>query len=211
MCVHRHRAFLLLIDALMLASCSLLADSQTIAIQVSNPQDRPIRGAILGTKGNGSTSSPTDVAGKTQIVPEQGTHAGDVLFLILVSAPLKNPQIFSPWEGRAVVPNPQGFIDVIVGEHGDRAVLRNSKVTWAILAAIDNLNATAGWGTGRNSKYFDYQVARRRIASDSGFEPAEVDAAIRSLAEETTDKHQRKVAKRYLEDYPTPLAPDSSK
>src|ERR1019366_5196257 len=106
-----------------------------VAVQVFDLHDRPLKNIVLSVGGNGSTTPPTDVAGKTQIILPEGTKPGDTVVLILVRAPSPNFILFSPWEGRAVVPNPQAFIAVVIGVRGDAAALRNTSVQASMLTA----------------------------------------------------------------------------
>lgn len=86
--MRRHFAYFLLFDLLVLIAASFPAASQSVALYVSDYNNAPIPGAILSTKGNGSTSAPTDIAGKTRVACP-GTQPGDRLELSLVRAPDK--------------------------------------------------------------------------------------------------------------------------
>src|SRR5271170_4025426 len=122
--------------AALICTCVLSsARSQTVPIQVSDYHERPIPGTILSGKGPGtSTSRPTDLAGKTQIIAPPGAQPGDPLPLTLVKAPNPNMVIMSPFEGRAIIPRSPWFIEVILGEPGNTWALRDERVvsTWAV-------------------------------------------------------------------------------
>lgn len=170
--------------------------SQTVAIYVSDYHSSPIQGTILSTKGNGSTSPPTDIAGKTKIVMPSEVQPGDELSLTLVHAPVKTMQIMSPWQGRATVPKSTGFIEVVLGVPGDKVALQDPRVvsTWA--QAIVRKNDQSGFvvdAPTRNLKDFAKQV---------GFTPNEIDSAIRSLGT-SDDETKRSKAAMYVNQYPS--------
>jgi hypothetical protein len=175
------------------------ARAQTVAIQVSDLQDRPIRGVVLSVSGNGSTSPATDIAGKTQIVAPAGTQPGDDVVLILVRKPAPNLIFFSPWEGRATVPKPQGFVGVVLGLRGDRTALANPKVVSSITAAINAENDSPGV-VGTSQKERDETL--KAVARKAGFEGVELDSAIRTTMINADDPKQRKQGETYVDDYP---------
>ena len=121
--------------AALISTCLIrLAQAQRVPIQVSDYQERPIQGAILSGKGPGtSTSAPTDLSGKTQVIPPPGAQPGDPLSLSLVKAPNSKMIIMSPFEGHATVPKSPWFVEVILGEPGDSWALKDERVvsTWA--------------------------------------------------------------------------------
>jgi hypothetical protein len=88
--MRHHFAPLLLFNPLVLLAFSAPAASQTVALYVSDYHSAPIKGAIISTKGNGSTSPPSDIAGKTRVVLPSRTQPGDPVDLSLVTAPDKN-------------------------------------------------------------------------------------------------------------------------
>jgi hypothetical protein len=163
---------LLSLNSLVMVCFCARAESQTVWIQVSDVHDRPLPGAILSAKGNGSTSAPADKAGKTNvyIAPLQ---PGDELALILV-APKSPMRILSPWEGRGTVPKSSGFVEVVLGRAGDRAALNNQAVVWSMAAAVvetKEKSHAANPPTG--------EEALRQVAKEAELDPSAVDAAIR--------------------------------
>jgi hypothetical protein len=181
---------------------SVVARAQTVAIQVADLQDRPVQGVILSVGGNGSTSSATDVAGKTQIIVPAGTQPGDAVVLILVRKPAPNLIFFSPWEGRATVPKPQGFIGVVLGARGDRAALTNPKVVSSITAAINAENHSPRLGSPSQAERYE---TLKVVARKAGFQAAELDSTIRTTMIDADDPTQRKRGATYVEDYPTSI------
>ena len=177
------------------------AKAQSVAVQVSDLHDRPMTGVVLSVSGNGSTGAATDVAGKTQIVLPQGTQPGDSVILILVQTIPKNLIFFSPWEGRAIVPKPQGFIGVVLGARGDTAALKNSRFLVSITATITSLNRENEPGFW-SLKYRTF----RTFSEQAGFKPDVLDNSIREFLSQTNDPSLRKLAKDYRADYPKPMA-----
>lgn len=191
---YRHHAFLLLnACALLLADCSIVASAQTVAIQVSDVHDRPIAGAVLTTKGNGSTGSPTDVAGKAQVQLPRGLEAGDELALVLVKIKPPNFRFLSPWQGRAVVPKPTGFVDIVLGVIGDKAALGNPKVVSSLAAEIYRQNNLTPDDPGERKRTL------QTVSREAGFSAADIDSAIRTLER---DPKQRKFVEAYEKNYP---------
>lgn len=177
-----------------LVLCST-ARSQKIEIQVSDYHQKPISGTVLSAKSAGtSTTPPTDVAGKTQIVAV-GVQPGDPLSLVLVRAPGNGMIIMSPYGGRAIVPKPSGFIEVVLGAPGNKWALRDPRVVWSWTAAIVDLNKRSDSGADGRARNL------ARVAGTSGFTPEEIDQAIRSNAEVSSDPSQKALAAEYLKEY----------
>src|ERR1700687_2431813 len=181
------------------------AEGQSVAVQVSAVQSRPIKGAVLSVSGNGSTSSPTDVAGKAQLILPQGTQPGDSIVLVLVRANPRNLMFFSPWHGLAVVPKPPGFIGVVLGARGDIKALDNSTVVVSFATALTWLNEQ---DTASESDWSMKYSTLSRLSGEVGFKPEQVDEAIRWGLVDTKDPDLRKIAVSYLAYYPEPLYKD---
>jgi hypothetical protein len=164
------------------------AKSQSVQIQVSDYHERPIEGAILSGKAAGtSTSPPTDLAGKTQIIPPPGAQPGDPLPLTLVKAPSPKMIIMSPFEGLATIPKSPWYVEVILGEPGDTWALKDERVvsTWALtLLDLYMVEQTP-------------EANLSRVASVSGFTPEEIDHAIHTLYDNTHDITRRALAHEY--------------
>ena len=169
-----------------------LARSQEVQIQVSDYHERPIEGAILSGKASGtSTSRPTDLAGKTQIIPPPGAQPGDALPLTLVKAPSPKMIIMSPFEGHATIPRSPWFVEVILGEPGDTWALKDERVvsTWALtLLDLYKVEQTP-------------EANLSRVASASGFTSEQIDHAIHTMYENTENVTRRALAKEYLRVY----------
>ena len=199
--MRRHFSPLLFSGLLVLLAFPRSAASQTVALYVSNYRNSPIQGVILSTKSDGSTSAPTDVAGKTRVVLPSGIQPGDSLDLSLVSAPDKKMRIVSPWSGRATVPKSTGFIDIVLGVPGDQLALKDPRVvaSWAnaIVLANENDTTLAGPSDAKRSKTL------RTFSEKAGFAPEQIDSSIRKLAN-SGDPGQHSAATAYLSQYPEP-------
>jgi hypothetical protein len=172
------------------------ARSQSVQIQVSDYHERPIEGTILSGKAPGtSTSRPTDLAGKTQIIPPPGAQPGDPLPLTLVKAPNPKMIIMSPFEGRATIPKAPWFVEVILGEPGDPWALKDERVvsTWA-LSLLDAYKAEqeSGWSP---------QASLATVASAAGFSSEQIDHAIHTMYDDTENATRRALAREYLRVY----------
>jgi hypothetical protein len=187
------RAFRRITFAALIYTCLMpSARSQSVSVQVSDYHERPIQGAILSGKAPGtSTSRPTDLAGKTQVIPPPSAQPGDPLPLTLVKAPSPKMIIMSPFEGHATIPKAPWFVEVILGEPGDPWALKDERVvsSWAITLLELNKVEHAP------------QANLSRVASASGFTPEQIDHAIHSMYNDTENADRRALAREYLRVY----------
>ena len=194
------------IFAALISTCLIpSASSQNVEIQVSDYHERPIQGAILSGKASGtSTSKPTDLAGKTQIIPPPAAQPGDPLPLTLVKAPNPKMIIMSPFEGRAIIPRRPWFIEVILGEPGDTWALKDERVvsSWAItlLEAYKESHVQVDDSHGSKPPVSP-EVALSNLASAAGFTSEQIDHAIHSMYNDTENANRRAVARQYLRVY----------
>jgi outer membrane protein OmpA-like peptidoglycan-associated protein len=104
------------------------------------------------------------------------------------------------------VPKPHGVIEVVLGIPGDEAALKNSKVVWSIAAALDKLNKSSGLSGSPLYRELTLQA----VAQEAGFDPAQVDDAIRAFGSVETDPNRQQLAHSYFETYPSPHVPETS-
>ena len=163
----------------------LLASAGTIlTIQVSTTKDLPIQGVILSSKVGSSTSAPTDVAGKTQIVLTQEVQPGDQVPLVLVHAPSPNLIMFAPFEGRAVIPKLFN-VEVVLATRGDLQALTDKRVVVSLAAAV-NSGAKNSQGSASPT---DVWTSLQSVSKATGIDPLKLDTAIRGMAaKHTPDK-----------------------
>ncbi len=188
----------------------------TLSFEVLDDGNRPLRGVILSVEGDGSTSAPTDIAGKTYIAVNHDVQPGETILLVLVSAPPRAPRkltFFQPWNGRAIAPKPPSSIEVILGIPGNLAALENPRVVEALAhAVVVQIPELTYKRNAKSEEERDLKIIPRhaaaadslRIVSDqTGFDPVKLDATIRML-------HQKYDLKsgmsRYVADVPTDAA-----
>lgn len=196
---------------------SPLLQAQGLPIEVLDVHDHPLKSSVLTVGGNGSTSSPSDIAGKTQLLLPQGTKPGDSVVLILVR-PGKPSMMFSPWEGRTIVPTPPGFVTVVVGTQGNLAALQNNKVLAGMLSSIVVKNDRIAqeqerWGeaagkTGSTSeeqqRFFKMEQAAtlQSVSNEAGFDAHTLDTALRDSVKSDNPETKR-LGNEYVHYYPT--------
>jgi len=192
--MHRLLIFVVSLNIISTLCYCITAESQTVMIQVLDVHDHPVTGAILSAEGNGSTSAPTDKAGKTRIslsLPQPG----DELALILV-APKSPMRILSPWKGRGTVPKSSGFVEVVLGRAGDVAALQNTKVVWSMAAAVVETKKESCVACATP---ITADSALKHVAAEVDLDPSQVDSAVRKLTEKKRDDPAHdKVAAEYM-------------
>lgn len=125
--------FCILCVALAFLSTPFVAWTQdrVLVVQVTDPQDRPVSGVILSTKGEGAVGAPTDVAGKTRIRLAPKTAVDSLVSLQLVKILDGRDLVFmSPWDGRVRVPpfenESENFVAVVLVARKVRQSLESS-------------------------------------------------------------------------------------
>ena len=204
----------ILLCAALVARPALAAT--TLSFEVLDDGNRPLRGVILSVEGDGSTSAPTDIAGKTYIAVSHDVQPGETILLVLVSAPPRAPRkltFFQPWNGRAIAPKPPSAIEVILGIPGNLEALENPRVVDALAHAVvsqipeltykRNKQSEEKRGIGVIPRHEAAADSLRIISEQAGFDPVRLDATIRML-------HQKYDLKsgmsRYVADVPTDAA-----
>jgi hypothetical protein len=99
--------------------------------------------------------------------------------------------IMSPFEGRATIPRPPGFIEVILGAPGDPLALKDTRVAWAWINAIVQMNRES----------FHPQDNLAKVAKAAGFSPMQLEDSIRSALAKDLTEHQKAVAAEYRSQY----------
>ena len=196
---------------------SHLLHAQSLLVEVLDVHDHPLKNIVLTAGGNSSTSSPSDVAGKTQILLPQGTKPGDPVVLILVPPP-KSFMMFSPWEGRTTMPVPPNFLTVVLGARGDLAALQNNKVLVGMLNSIVAKNERIAqelegwdWGSGKTGsasekKQFllekEQAASLQSLSNAAGLDARTVDKSLRD-AVKSDDPEIKQLGKAYVGYYPS--------
>ena len=189
---------------------SAQAEDGALWVQVSDPLGQPILGVVLSATGPSSTGPPTgtaeqaaDVAGKIRIKLASSTRPGDEVELIIVKAP-QDLVFISPWNQRVTVPcfdnNTRCVAKVVLAERGSRMLLEYPPAQSAMAARVNATNTT--W-LGRNQSVEEQRrKSLAEVAGAYGYTPEEVDRAIRSLRNQTSDPYQLGQVALYERDYP---------
>jgi hypothetical protein len=174
--------------------------AQNVPAEVTDVHDHPLEGVELTVSGNGSTTGPTDTNGKTQIILPQGVGPGDTIVLVLKRAKQPNLMFYTPWEGRATVPNRPGYIPIVLGIRGDKTALNNPEVVKEILSVINTKN-----DVDRSGAYFPGKAKKTRahISEQAGFNVEQIHAAIKKLIGSSDDPKIQSMGHVYLKDYAT--------
>lgn len=154
-------------------------------LQVSDYRSVPLPGVRLSAKTSSSTSPPTDIAGKTQLVLAQEVQPGDEILLVLVAAPSPRLKMFVPFLGRAIV-SKQFLIEVVLSEPAQTLALTNEKVVVSLTRAIN----TDALRSDPNPYVWTPEVratSLKNIAAYVELKPKDVDDAIRKFAKTTKD------------------------
>ncbi|MDQ6704714.1 MAG: tetratricopeptide repeat protein [Acidobacteriota bacterium] len=179
----------------------LCAEQGMLSVHIANPQGRPISGVVLGTLGEGSTSSPTDRSGKTRLRLAPGIQPG--AWVALQVAAQRDLVFVSPWNARARVPpfeNPsENFVQVVLAPRGDRSLLESRKGVAALAGRVNAASAPAASEQGSVEER--RAVALGETARLFGIERSEVDRAIRALAANGEDPYEKGMSALYARDY----------
>ncbi len=130
----------LFLSLLWLASSWVYGEDGILALHVSDPQEASLSGVQLSTKGQGTTSPPTDNGGRTQIRLSTSTKSGDWVSLAVVRP--KSLVFISPWDARAMVPpfenEADNFLPVVLLERGTKQALQINEVLTALAERFIN-------------------------------------------------------------------------
>jgi tetratricopeptide (TPR) repeat protein len=184
-------------------SAALWAESGVLLVHVEDVQGRPISGLQIGVKGDGG-SKVTGNDGEARIPLAKQTREGHPVSLqILSSPPGKDFVMISPWDRETIVPSfeneSKNFVNVVVVRPGDRTALLNGTFLAAATAQISKANAPKT-GARRPPKE-DPMANLALVAAQYGLNPDDLDKAIRSWGETTTDPYQAGLAALYRRKY----------
>src|SRR5258708_6353938 len=190
---------------LCLAS-AVWADSGFLVVNVQDVHKHPVDGVQIGVEGDGG-SAVTDDHGKARIrLAAQNKQKDWVSLQILKSPPGKDLVMVSPWDSRTPVPSfeneSENFVRVIVVEFRDRAALEDGSVLAALTAKINKANAPKTV----EKEEEDPKANLAAVAKQYGLDPEELDKAIRSWGEKTTDPYEAGLAALYQRNYPAASA-----
>jgi hypothetical protein len=124
------------------APSSTWPQDRVLIVQVTDPQDRPVSGVILSTKGEGAVGAPTDIAGRTKIKLARSTAVDSLVSLQLVRMLDGRDLVFmSPWDGRVRVPpfesDSENFVAIVLIARQVRRSLEGSgTLSASVLSSI---------------------------------------------------------------------------
>ena len=124
--------------SVVLCSAVTWAEQGILVLHVKDPQGKPTAGVRLATEGDGSTSPPTDRAGKTRLRLAPQTRAGTWVTLQVIRAP-RDLVFVSPWNQRAIVPpfenETDNYVPITLAGRGDRTMLESGAALMAMAPA----------------------------------------------------------------------------
>jgi tetratricopeptide (TPR) repeat protein len=190
------------------ASGFLWAESGVLVVHVEDVQRRPISGMQIGTEGDGG-SAVTGDDGKARIrLAKETKEKSWVSLQILKSAPHKDFVMVSPWDYRAVVPSfeneSENFVKVVVVQRGDREALESGTILAALTARINKANAPKT--VDKRGPLEDPKANLDAVAKMYGLDSGDLDRAIRSWGDKTTDPYEAGLAALYRRNYPVASA-----
>jgi len=185
--------------AILAYSLGLRAEKGYMILVAKDTQEHPIQGVQLGVEGIGSIRL-TGSDGKVRIRLGSAAEEGDSVSLILQSSPKgKDYVILSPWNRRLRIPKfdekPDNFVEVILVERGDRAMLESGKALRSITLQINSTNAKDL--TSEQTAQPDPRTALNIVAKQYGLAPEDVDKAVKWWASTSTDEFDRGLAAYY--------------
>ena len=172
------------------------AEEGILVLRVADAHYHPVDGLVLSTQGDGSTSPPTDTAGKTRLRLAPQTKSGQWVSLSLQIA--RQPSgvewvMISPWDWRARVPafenENENFVPIVVVKKADRAMLESGDALRAITASL--LAAQSPKAGEKELSEAQRQQVLGEQAARFGLSPQEVDQAIRACGEKASDPFEK--------------------
>lgn len=166
------------------------AEQGVLVLKASTLADRPLKGLVLTTMGDGGMGPPTDDLGKTRIRLGGDAKPGSPVKLLIANSPGGKEMMFiSPWNGEVIVPcfenAPNCVHPVWLTDTKNKEILRNGK---ALAATTERVNhATIAKELEQRSALSETQ--RRAVlveqAKTIGLPPDDVDRAIRASGAQT--------------------------
>jgi tetratricopeptide (TPR) repeat protein len=183
---------IVLATLVLLVTVSSLAEQGVLVVQISDTQGQPIQGVVVGTKGDGSVSARSDVAGRARVQLSAQSRPGDWVQLQVIARLSGNRDwvFISPWDEQVIVPSfdnkPGNFVPLVLGLRSDKALLSNRKaissITQSILKEYSAKNASGAITPEQR------QAVLADQAQKYGLKPEEIDKAIRSWLTETSSR-----------------------
>src|SRR4029453_1203718 len=96
---------IVLATLVLFVTVSSLAEQGVLVVQISDTQGQPIQGVVVGTKGDGSVSARSDVAGRARVQLSAQSRPGDWVQLQVIARLSGNRDwvFISPWDEQVIV------------------------------------------------------------------------------------------------------------
>lgn len=181
---------ILYVALLLLTTVSVSAIE--LSVRVLDRRGKPLTGVRLGTRGDGSISTPTAKDGSTRIVLGQDNKPGDWVTLTIVAP--DDLTFYSPWQGRIRVPPPERKEPqkIVLARKGDAVLLTDPLALSGVAARA----TTAGFAIahGRKLTNKERKQAIADAAVDYGLKPEDLEAALQTLSAGNGDAFGRAYA-----------------
>lgn len=176
--------------------------TDVLAVHVTNPLKQPLNDVVLRTNGDSSTNVTTDASGNARLRVPPNTIVGNEVTVQVVRAP-QELVFVSPWNGRVTVPSfeneTQNVADVVLAARGHRTLLEYAPIAVAMVSKVNGSDTWAGLEPLTEDQRATNLV---KVADEFGFTREEVDHAIRTLGERSTNPYEIGLVALYVKDYP---------
>ncbi len=165
--------------------------AEVLLVHVTNPLKQPLADVVLRTSGDRSTSVTTDASGNARLPLPPNTMVGNEVRVQVVSGPQEFVFV-SPWNGRVTVPSfeneTQNVAEVVLAARGHRMLLDYPQMEVALVAKVNAGNDA--WSSLEPLTEDQRGTNLAKVADEFGFTPEEVDRAIRTLGEKSTNPYE---------------------
>src|SRR6266404_5672643 len=172
------------------------AQDHTLNIAVKDIQGKPISNVHL--KVLGGQDAITDAHGRARLMLLPQIMPGQEL-LLDIKRPTQDFVFISPWDGRVVAPafnnSSQAVVTVVLARRGERPLLKDSRALTAMATGISKRLAPRA-----NSKQITYQERKEALAWVAriyGVSPSDLDQALRTWGQSSSDPYEQALAAFY--------------
>jgi tetratricopeptide (TPR) repeat protein len=193
------------LTGLLTLSVPLVAEQGKLTFHVTDPQGHPVAYLSIRTSGGSGGPQTTDSTGRSVVALTEQTKAnGWVTVEIAASPSVRNFLMVSPWNGHILVPSlqdtPDGVVEIVVTERGDKTLLENGKTLAALAAKINSANSPEAVADKSSSGSSRENLVT--ISKEYGLSPEDVDRAIRAWGKTASTAYDFGLAALYERDYP---------
>jgi len=199
------RPLVLLSLLILLAAGPGWAEDGVLIVHVTYLGKKPIPGVRIGTTGDGSTVT-TGVEGKARIRLAPGVKDGqEVALQVVPREGDKESWVFiSPWDQRVLIPPFEGgqAVSVVLAKKGDKIALLGSIEGRKAIA--QSIISSVGQRQQAKTKITDEQrrAVLQQQAAAYGLKPEDVDGALRTASQQSSDPYENGLTALYEKNYP---------